>query len=145
MDQPLEFPFGQPDQLFDQPASSQSDVREGLDYLEGDYHLFASSSQEGAEREPEYFDPLILDFYDEGSAMDYDIGNLQEQEEIEHQKVQNKEQELDPGQMLGEFLEIFNETNPEGREQLYGSAQLRQAGFLPLESKAKEPEEEVKC
>ena len=145
MDQPLEFPFGQPDQLFDQPASSQSDVREGLDYLEGDYHLFASSSQEDAEREPEYFDPLILDFYDEGSAMDYDVGNPQEEEEIDYKNVQNKEQDLDQNQILGEFLETFNETNPEGREQLYGSAQLRQAGFLPMESKAKEPEEEVKC
>ena len=146
LDQPLEFPFGQPDQLFDQPASSQSDVGEGLDYLEGDYHPFAPSSleQEHAEREPEYFDPLILDYYDEGSAMDYDVNNLQEKA-IEHQKVQNNEQALDQNQMLGEFLEMFNETAPEGREELYGPAQLRQAGFLPLESKEKEPEEEVKC
>ena len=33
----------------------------------------------------------------------------------------------------------------DGREGLYELAQLSQAGYLPLESKAKEPEEEVKC
>ena len=136
LDQPLEFPFGQPDQLFDQPASSQSDVKEGLDYLEGDFHLFSSSSMEAPLVGPEYFDPL--NYYDE----DYDFGYLQE-EEIKDQKVPNKEQAQDEGQMLGEFLEILNETAPEGREELYDLAQLRQAGFLPLESKEKEPEEEV--
>ena len=138
LDQPLEFPFGQPDQLFDQASSIQSDVKEGLDYLEGEYHLFSSSSMEVPLTEPEYFDPL--NYYDE----DYDFGNLQE-EEINNQKVPNKEQAQDEGQMLGEFLEMLNETAPEGREELYDLAQLRQAGFLPLESKEKEPEEEVKC
>ena len=192
LDQPLEFPFGQPDQLFDQPSnsqpdklfdqppsSSQSDVREGPDYLEGDLdHLFSSSSLEAPLNEPEYFDPL--NYYYEGSALDYDFGNLQE-EDIEHQRSQNKEQ----GQMLGEFLEMLNETTPEGREELYelpfstskgreelyglpystilgreelnslpysatkgreklyGLAQLRQPSFLLLESREKEPEDEV--
>ena len=138
LDQPLEFPFGQPDQLFDQhawKASSQPDVRGGLDYFEGDYHLFDTGS-----REPEYFDPLLnLDYYDEGSAMDYDFGNLQEQE-MEYQKVQT----------LSELSKRSNETAIEehaGEEggEVDGSAQLRQAdGFLTLESKTKEPEEEVK-
>ena len=139
LDQPLEFPFGQPDQLFDQhawKASSQPDVRGGLEYFEGDYHLFDTGS-----REPEYFDPLLnLDYYDEGSAMDNDFGNLHEQE-MEYQNVQT----------LSELSKRSNETaieqhDGEGGEELDGSAQLRQAdGFLPLESKTKEPEEEVKC
>ena len=136
LDQPLEFPFGQPDQLFDQhawKASSQPDVRGGLEYFEGDYHLFDTGS-----REPEYFDPLLnLDYYDEGSAMDYDFGNLQEQE-MEYQNVQT----------LSELSKRSNELQQHAREgggELDGSAQLRQAdGFLPLESKTKEPEEEVK-
>ena len=144
LDQPLEFPFGQPDQLFDQhawKASSQPDVRGGLDYFEGDYHLFDTGS-----REPEYFDPLLnLDYYDEGSGMDYDFGNLQEQE-MEYQK----DREV---QTLSELSKRSNETAieelqqhaGEGGGELDGSAQLRQAdGFLPLESKTKEPEEEVK-
>ena len=172
LDQPLEFPFGQPDQLFDQPdgeGAGKPVVRGGLDYLDGDYHLFAPSSLEAPLAEPEYFDPL--NYYDEGLGMDYDFGNLQE--EIEYQNLQNKEQAQDQGQMLVDFLEMLNETTVkeeskmdgrgelyesktegreelykkemEGRGELYELAQLRQAGFLPLESKAKEPEEEVKC
>ena len=158
LDQPLEFPFGQPDQLFDQPAGEdpgQPVVEGELDHLDGDFHLFASSSLEAPLAEPEYFDPL--DYYYDGSEMDYDFGNLQE--EIEYQNIQNKEQ----GQMLADFLKMLNETaveeesETEGREELYEletegrngflyeSAQLRQAGLLPLESKAKGPEEEVKC
>ena len=157
LDQPLEFPFGQPDQLFDQPAGEPV-VRGGLDYLDGDYHLFAPSSLEAPLTEPEYFDPL--NYYDDGMSLDYDFGNLQE--EVEYQNLQNKEQAQDQGQMLADFLEMLNETTveeeskTEGREQLYEEetegrgelyelAQLRQAGFLPLESKTKEPEEEVKC
>ena len=126
--------------------------------MDGDYHLFASSSLEAPLTEPEYFDPL--NYYDDGLDMDYDFGNLAE--EIEYQNIQNKEQAQEQGQMMADFLEMLNETTvkegretegreelykleTEGKEELYELAQLRQAGFLPLESKAKEPEEEVNC
>ena len=113
LDQPLEFPFGKPDLLFDQPGREgsgevdQEDVKEGSDHLDGDYHhLFYEGSLEA----PEYFE----DYFDEGFALDYEYP----QANYEDQSVQDEEQVIiEKTEVLGELL--GNKTAPEGRWGYY--------------------------
>ena len=112
MDQPMEFPFGKPDLLFDQSGGEgsgevdQKDVKEGSDHLDGDYHhLFYEGSLEA----PEYFE----EYFDEGFALDYEYPQTND----EDQDVQDEEQVIEKTQVLGELLR--NKTAPEGRWGYY--------------------------
>ena len=108
MDQPMEFPFGKPDLLFDQPGREgsgevdQQDVKEESDHLDRDYHhLFYEGSLEA----PNYFE----EYFDEGFALDYEYP----QANYEDQGVQDEEQAIEKTQDLGDLL--GNKTAPEGR------------------------------
>ena len=113
LDQPLEFPFGKPDLLFDQPGREgsgevdQQDVKEGSDHLDRDYHhLFYEGSLEA----PNYFE----EYFDEGFALDYEYP----QANYEDQSVQDEEQVIiEKTEVLGELL--GNKTAPEGRWGYY--------------------------
>merc|ERR1712223_1925879 len=87
LDQPMQFPFGKPDLLFDQPGREgsgevdQENLKVGSDHLDGDYHhLFYEGSLEA----PEYFE----EYFDEGFALDYEYP----QANYEDQGVQDEEQ-----------------------------------------------------
>ena len=109
----MEFPFGKPDLLFDQPGGEgsgeidQQNIKEGSGHLDGDYHhLFYEGSLEA----PEYFE----EYFDEGFALDYEYPRAND----EDQDVQDEKQAIiEKTQFLGELL--GNKTAPEGRWGYY--------------------------
>ena len=99
----------------------------------------------------DYFDAVGADFLKEledGKFENhYNYEEASEMNPTETWSLAEKKSSIDrasEGQqnMLNEFLVLFNDTIPESKEQLFGIAELRQAGYLPLKAKPKDTEED---
>ena len=98
----------------------------------------------------DYFDSVGADFLeeleDDKFEKYYNDEEASEMNPIETWSLAEKKISVDrvaEGQqsMLNEFIVLFNETTPESREQLFGIAELRKGGYLPLKAEPKETEE----